>query len=366
MTALSEGQQWSAKDQNFPPAFLKFLEENEIDPTIYGQSVNLPRYIRINPTLDEKEIVGELKKELNTDIWEVPGVPGFYGLDGTIKIASSALYKAGKVFGIDLSSGLAVYALDVRPDDHILDLCCAPGAKLCMIADSLGKDGSGTVTGVDISEHRAATCRSLLKKYKVFRARVFVHDGTTFNIHAPTVCVHPGRCVRKGGEKSHLKVGCSGPQVTEDAIVPEKAQKPFYAPRLLRDDPQHIHPDLLYDKYDKWGWDNFEKNFLNPDRINTITKLQKDLISRGWELLKSGGVLVYSTCSLSRKQNEEVIEWFIRNHQDCELQDIPHIEHLTYTKAKSHSDDIDLSKCARFEPLVSSTSGFFVARLKKK
>ncbi|KAK9763740.1 hypothetical protein K7432_009338, partial [Basidiobolus ranarum] len=332
MADLKERQQWSAKDLNFPPAFVDFLKENEIDPNIYRQSVNLPRYIRINPDADEKETIEELKKELNTELWEVPGVLGFYGLDGSVKIAGSQLYKAGKIFGIDLSSGLAVYALDIRPDDHVLDLCCAPGAKLCMIADSLGKQGSGTVTGVDISEHRAATCRSLLRKYKVFRARLFVHDGTTFDIHAPSVCVHPGRCIRKGGDKSHSNISCSQFETTHETPVVEKIHKPFYAPRLFRDDPQFTHPDLLYDKvlvdaecthdgsishilkYDQWGWDNFERNFLNPERINTITKLQRDLIARGWSLLKPGGILVYSTCSLSRKQNEDVIEWFIRSH----------------------------------------------------
>src|SRR6185436_8782330 len=55
-----------------------------------------------------------------------------------------------------------------------------------MISDLLGTNGTGTVTGVDISKHRAATCRSLLKKYRIGRARLFVTDGTTFGVRAPS------------------------------------------------------------------------------------------------------------------------------------------------------------------------------------
>lgn len=74
-------------------------------------------------------------------------------LPGSVKIASSDAYKAGSIYGIDASSGAAVLALDPQPGEHILDLCCAPGAKLCMIADLLGREGS--VTGVDVSKVRA-------------------------------------------------------------------------------------------------------------------------------------------------------------------------------------------------------------------
>lgn len=57
----------------------------------------------------------------------IPWIPDFYKLDPNIKIADSELYKEGKIFGIDLSSGAAVVALGIQQNDHCLDLCCAPG-----------------------------------------------------------------------------------------------------------------------------------------------------------------------------------------------------------------------------------------------
>ena len=86
-----------------------------------------------------------------------------------VKIAGTDAYKRGQVYGIDVSSGAAVAALDAQPGEHVLDLCCAPGAKLCALADGMGL--SGTLTGVDVSEPRLASCRTLCTKYGVSNVR---------------------------------------------------------------------------------------------------------------------------------------------------------------------------------------------------
>ena len=99
-------------------------------------------------------------------------------------------------------------------------------------------------------------------------------------------------------------------------------------------------------------------------------------------MLKPGGIIVYSTCSLTRKQNEEIIEWFLRQNKerDAKLEEIPNIENMktapppppplntipTDDYLKDINNNIDLSKTARFDPIHSNTSGFFVARLRKK
>ncbi len=70
------------------------------------------------------------------------------------------------------------------PGDHILDLCCAPGAKLCMISDRIQRTGS--ITGVDIAEQRLSVCRTLCSKYGIPNARLFLSDATTFKVLAPS------------------------------------------------------------------------------------------------------------------------------------------------------------------------------------
>ena len=71
----------------------------------------------------------------------VAWLPEFVALDADVTIAGSELYRIGAIYGIDVSSGAAIAALDPREGDACLDLCCAPGAKLCMVGDRIGPRG---------------------------------------------------------------------------------------------------------------------------------------------------------------------------------------------------------------------------------
>ncbi len=176
---------------------------------------------------------------------------------------------------MDIASAVAVDALSIQPTDQVLDLCCAPGGKLCYISDLQGPASTGTVTGVDIALHRLHVCKSVCKKYKLHKFRLFHADGTTFGVHAPS---------RLGGQ----------------ALVPlnedKKAGapvKPFHSARLLRTDPQLDSESLLYDKVlvdaecttdgsishlfldanSSVDWKTFEK-VLDPEKIKGIETLQ--------------------------------------------------------------------------------------------
>ncbi|KAI8384614.1 S-adenosyl-L-methionine-dependent methyltransferase [Radiomyces spectabilis] len=361
-----------------PVSFKEFLKDNDIDHRIYSIT-QLPRYVRWNTRypLDEVSVLDQLKKQLDTDnVHQVKGMKGFFAIDlGGKRLVDIPLYKEHKLFGIDLSSAIAVDALDIEKDDQVLDLCCAPGAKLCMIANLL--HGNGTATGVDLASHRLATCRSLLKKYRVGGyVRLFEADGTQFAVPAPSrlgnVLLHDDQPPPSKRQKSQESV----------------LQKPFWAPKILRFDPQL--PNILYDKvlvdaecthdgsiihilkYDKWGWDTFEKNFMDPNRIRTICELQRNLMKQGWSMLKENGIMVYSTCSLTIKQNEENVAWFLSQHKNAVLETIPCVESLDIRLAaiKHVTQEADIQDrinkhCVRFDPFISKTSGFFVARFRK-
>ncbi|CAG8760851.1 8993_t:CDS:1, partial [Gigaspora rosea] len=92
----------------------------------------------------------------------------------------------------------------------------------------------------------------------------------------------------------------------------------------------------------------------------------RNLLKNGWTLLKPGGILVYSTCSLSHKQNEDVIGWFLSHYPNSKLEPIPNINNMTVAPLKkSRYIDVDISNAVRFDPIYSNTSGFFVARIRK-
>ncbi|CAJ0828589.1 17925_t:CDS:2 [Entrophospora sp. SA101] len=299
-----------------------------------------------------------LENQLGTKIWDVDGFKDFFGLNNNI-------------IGIDLSSGVAVYALDIQPNDHILDLCCAPGAKLCMISNILAGDnkGFGTITGVDISQNRLSTCRSLIKKHKINRARLFLADGTNFNVYAPCNLKYFKKILNIIEDEKDDDDEKKTKQQSKDDII-----KPFYSPKIFRNDQQIKDPRYLYDKV------IVDAECTHDGSIVHI--LKKNLLKNGWELLKPGGILVYSTCSLTRKQNEEIIEWFLLQNKErnAVLEQIPNIENMkTVTplpittptdddnnRLKNINNIINLSKTVRFDPIHSNTSGFFVARLRKK
>jgi 16S rRNA C967 or C1407 C5-methylase (RsmB/RsmF family) len=105
-----------------------------------------------------------------------------------------------------------------------------------MIANILGREGLGTATGVDLAGHRLATCRSLLRKYKVGeKVRLFEADGTSFSVSPPT---------RLGNRViSH----CDDKQDSAKKRQRVESIKPFWAPRMLRSN-NHVNNHVLYDK----------------------------------------------------------------------------------------------------------------------
>ena len=123
--------------QDLPPAFLSWLTENEIDPRVYTESHKLPRYIRLNPRSTggaptAQQLAAQLGAELRPVEWlKGPAAGGgWYALDSQHTIAGTAAYKRGLIYGMDASSAAAVLALGCQPGNHILDLCCAPAAKV--------------------------------------------------------------------------------------------------------------------------------------------------------------------------------------------------------------------------------------------
>ena len=120
-------------------------------------------------------------------------------------------------------------------------------------------------------------------------------------------------------------------------------------------------------KTDKNNWTlkDFQARFLNPEKLENIVKLQKKLIRNGFNLLKKGGILIYSTCSFSKLQNEDVIIDFLneinkeeKNGILCEVFDENLSKEIPFRKGF-------LEKTARFDPFVSKSGGMFIARILK-
>lgn len=411
-----------------PPAFLAFLKQNGLDASIYAAAATLPRYVRVKPQASS-EIPG-IEQELGLKLSPLPWLPSFFSLPPEAQIASTLAYQQGKLYGMDAASGAAVAALEIASGDHVLDLCAAPGAKLCMMAEFLGD--SGSLTAVDIARPRLAACRTMLRKYELGRrTRLYLGDGTSFSLlpltGASKSCsasgsddqchgeesrdsssfdglpiVHSGfqkdarmetttlygewRSGRTRQEKRAAKrakylgiplqsgedgvpelffygvdSGVVGMKVADVAQICCDAQNTSlrgYDKVLVDAECTHDGSLKHITKYKQWGWETFERRFLNEDRIASVTSLQLRLLSNGFRLLNPGGTLVYSTCSFTKDQNEGVVERFLATHDDAELQEVELARRWPCRPG-------GLPHTLRFDPVASNTSGLFMAKLTK-
>ncbi|PPR82187.1 hypothetical protein GOBAR_AA38527 [Gossypium barbadense] len=321
-----------------PEAFLRFLQANGIDPSIYIASDSTPRYLR-------------------------------------------------QIYGIDAASGAAVSVLNISPGDHVLDLCAAPGAKICMILDLLGD--SGSVTGVDVARHRLAACRTMLQKYSLGdRCRLFVADGTTFSLAPLRVDSRSRSCEssfeekderfrewtsrrpwkeRKRAAKARETMSLQSVTTSENpelifygrhsGVVGLSKNKLYetmsdlevsscgYDKVLVDAECTHDGSVKHIQKFENWGWTTLQRRVLDALK----------LLRNGFRLLKVGGLLVYSTCSLTVAQNEDIVEQFLKENASAELQEINEAEEWPRKSGR-------IPKTLRFDPLTSQTSGLFVAK----
>jgi len=112
-------------------------------------------------------------------------------------------------------------------------------------------------------------------------------------------------------------------------------------------------------KFAQWGWGTFEARFLQPERLSTIAALQLELLRSGFRSLRSGGTLVYSTCSFTRAQNEVVVAALLDAEPRSSL---CQIDELACAPCCAGGLEYTL----RFEPRTARTSGLFIARIVKR
>jgi 16S rRNA C967 or C1407 C5-methylase (RsmB/RsmF family) len=313
---------------------------------------------------------------------------------------------------------------------RVLDLCCCPGLKLCAIADRV--PSGSTVVGVDVSEHRMALCNKIVRKYHIenstsgrqdapassslsnVRIQLYCQDGTTFGTsgqdHAlvfdSRVAVEEestrGSRKRKNKsararERKRLKQivaeECiSGQNNCDDQKISTSTVDQDNSTVRAADSTQtgSIPPMALFDhvlvdaecstdgslKHLRESLNGATEsspqiaNLLLTDKgkLAELLDLQRRLLASGYRLLKPGGTLVYSTCSLSHDQNEKIVQWLLDECGDAYL--IP----VQFASANSSKLVVEgsLGGTIRFFPNLTQDvdalfgDGFFLAKIGKR
>jgi 16S rRNA (cytosine967-C5)-methyltransferase len=242
--------------------------------------------LRVNPLVTT---VAEVVAGLPVPSRPAPGLPEGLVLEGPFDVQSSELWHAGAVQPQSRASMLVSRMLGPRPGERVLDLCAAPGGKTTHLAALM--EDAGEVVAVER---------------------------------------HPGRASALERTVARMRTACVRVEVG-DAAVP-RADGPF--DRILVDPPcsglgtLQSRPDL------RWR--------ARPKATGELAALQAQILAAGAQALTPGGTLVYSVCTISRAESEDVIAGFLREHGDFALDE--HVQLL---------------------PHRDRTDGFFIARLRR-
>lgn len=229
------------------------------------------------------------------------------------------LSQSGKIYIQNAASWLPVIALNPQAGDSVLDVCAAPGGKSSHI-QALTNNKSRLICN-DNSKPRLMKLQANMKRLGV-QAEYSLADATRLSRH------NLGEF-----DKILLDAPCSG-----EGLM------------TLRAEDAKL--------FDSWS----------VAHIRRLSDLQKRIISEAWQLLKPGGTLVYSTCTMAPEENETVVNYLLRRQDDAELLPIK-IANLPNRQPAVQSWNNrnfthDLSNCLRLAP-GRLTEAFFVALLYK-
>jgi 16S rRNA (cytosine967-C5)-methyltransferase len=183
-------------------------------------------------------------------------------------LASTIAFKYGMFTIQDESSMLAAYALGAKQNEYILDACAAPGGKSTHIAEKMAN--TGEVISVDLHQHKVRLINDNAKRLGLENIKTSVSDSRQLQ----------EKFKNESFDRILLDAPCSGLGV------------------------MRRKPDMKYTKTEK-----------DIERLSTI---QQDLLRSVTPLLKKDGILVYSTCTVDKEENEYTIKTFLQNNPEFE------------------------------------------------
>ncbi|MGL4382199.1 MAG: 16S rRNA (cytosine(967)-C(5))-methyltransferase RsmB, partial [Bacilli bacterium] len=209
------------------------------------------------------------------------------------QISNSNLYKDGIITIQDLAAQQVAYYLDPLVNSNILDMCAAPGGKTTHLAALM--NNTGTIEALDVFEHRLQLIQDNALRLGVNNITTKLKDATLLH----------------EDQSYHLKydyILCDAP-CTGLGVIKRK-------------------PEIKYQDITR--------------SMDELIVIQRNLLDNAHYCLKKGGILVYSTCTLNKKENEKQIQLLLEKYDDLEL--------------------IDSTTIFGFE---NDTDSFYMAKLKK-
>ncbi|PIN87224.1 tRNA methyltransferase [Candidatus Woesearchaeota archaeon CG10_big_fil_rev_8_21_14_0_10_44_13] len=283
----------------------------------------LRKSIRVNTT---KITVEEVRKRLEKT-WILEPIPwcreGFWiehrgtEIEGKIHkrrdIGNLREHALGYFYVQEAASMIPPIVLDPKPGEKILDMCASPGSKTTQMGQMM--ENKGIVVANDISADRLAALGVNIQRCGLVNAVITKSMG--YNI-------------REGGfDRILVDAPCSGTGTIRKSLK----------------------------TLEMW----------NPNLGKKLASQQRKLLQHAFTLLKEGGTLVYSTCTMEPDEDEGVIDWFLKQNKDAKLEeiklDIKRSDAVLEFDGEKYNPEI--KKCLRLWPQDNDTEGFFVTKIRK-
>ena len=225
-------------------------------------------YIRANNLRTKTENFKLRMTKHGIEFEESDWLPGYFQVDSVAPFISKGWLNKGFCQVQDIAAGFAPYLLDPQPEESVYDLCAAPGTKSILMSDLM--NGEGDILAVDISSERLDKLAESALSYYAENIRVRRADVTEVELEETDAVLLDAPCTGTG-------------------VLSKRA-------------------DL------RWRRDQ--------DSLDNAVQLQSELLDSAAKMVKKGGRLVYSTCSLEEEENMEQVMNFLDRHENFEMQSV--------------------------------------------
>lgn len=304
--SLNEPRDLATK-YSHPQALVDLLTDSvgrdQIESFLQADNEPAPTCLQINPLLSDPDEVERALTEQEILFRKHPWLPGCYLVTGTGNLARLELFASGKVYVQDASAKLAAIAAGVQPGMRVLDTCAAPGGKSFALAMEMKNEGS--VTSCDIHAHKISLIEKGAERLGISIITAAEADASKFQ-----------EAFKDGFDVVVADVPCSGL-----GVIRKK-------------------PDIRY------------KDLAPTERLPQVQAAILENVSR---YVRPGGALLYSTCTVLKRENEDVANAFLACHPEFQLEAFPVPDGL----GGQNGGMLTLY------PHVHEADGFFICKLRK-
>ncbi len=303
-------EEWSLR-YSMPGWILEMWKEEYPQETIEGMLqaflTESPTAVRCNLTRASREEIMDSLRRQGVKVTASPLLPQILLLEGYDHLEQLEAFRQGWILVQDVASALVAEAVNAKAGSMVLDVCGAPGGKGLHMADRLR--GTGLVTVRDLTEEKIRLVEENIARARLDNIRTEVWDARKFD--------------ERWEEKADVVIAdlpCSGL-----GVIGKK-------------------PDIKYR--------------VSRERIQSLVLLQRQILAAASRYVKPGGILVYSTCTISRQENEEQRRWFLEKYPFRP-------ENIAGRLGEAVQEDTMKEGYVQLLPGRHSCDGFFIAVFQK-